>query len=101
MQRNTVEALMERVRVCEHGASCAVCCWLWSGQQSAKGYGKASDMNTQYTAHNLLFKLVKGITSPKVWHGPTAIRLWRSCSESRCVHMVTRAGIVAGSGGAV
>ena len=54
---NTFTSIMQSVAKCEHGDGCDLCCWLWTGQQDKKGYGKVSYMNRKYTAHNLIYNM--------------------------------------------
>ena len=48
------------IQYCLHGPPCLYCCWLWQGQRSTSGYGKAYFLGKWVSAHRISLELFHG-----------------------------------------
>ena len=52
-----LRALLERMRICEHGIECPYCCWEWQLSTHRFGYGQCVYQGKLYHAHRLMYVL--------------------------------------------
>lgn len=79
--QNTFERIMVKwVAVCEHGRSCAQCCWPWKGGSGSKGYPQVTYQSKTHTAHHLLFALYHNIPLTEKFHGCHTCDMVQCCN---------------------